>query len=236
MERIDLSGVAGSLQNGINLNKAKLLREITAASQTTRTQSWFFNFELCTRLRLIDCTNHVGVKTGTSNSTEFNVSNQTRLEVLRLGGTAVQSVELAEGSPLTELVLPSTLTVLKLRYLANLLPSGLTIQGYNNITTLNFAACPNLDWVAIADLCPNLDRLRVEGLDFSDDGTILARYKNLRGIDADGNAVSRCQLIGRCSLSRFLDTALRRIRRRLPRSHHHPARIHYARIRRFSQR
>ncbi len=207
MERIDLSGVAGSLQNGINLNKAKLLREITAASQTTRTQSWFFNFEQCTRLRLIDCTNHVGVKTGTSNSTEFNVSNQTRLEVLRLGGTAVQSVELAEGSPLTELVLPSTLTVLKLRYLANLLPSGLTIQGYDNITTLNFAACPNLDWVAIADLCPNLDRLRVEGLDFSDDGTILARYKNLRGIDADGNAVSRCQLIGRCSLSRFLDTA-----------------------------
>ena len=204
MERIDLSGVAGSLQNGINLNKAKLLREITASSPITRTQSWFFNFEQCTRLRLIDCTNHVGVKTGTSSSTEFNISNQTRLEVLRLGGTAVQSVELAEGAPILECVLPDTLTVLKLRYLPLLTMQGLSIQGYDSITTLNFANCPNLDWVELASRCPNLDRLRVEGISLSDDGTILARYKNLRGIDADGNAVPRCQLMGDVFLTRFL--------------------------------
>ena len=99
------------------------------------TQVWFFNFEQCTRLRLIDCTNHYGVKTGTSNSTEFDVSFATRLEVLRLGGTGVQSVELAEGAPLTELVLPSTLSVLKLRYLPALTTAGLTIEGYAGITT-----------------------------------------------------------------------------------------------------
>lgn len=205
MERINLTGVAGSLQNGINLNKAKLLREINAASQTTRTQSWFFNFEQCTRLRLIDCTNHVGVKTGTSSSTEFNVANQTRLEVLRLGGTGVQSVEIAEGAPLTELVLPSTLTVLKLRYLASLKASGLTIQGYTNITTINFSNCPNLNWVTLAESCPNIDRLRVEGVDMEDDGTVLLRFKDLRGIDAEGNAVPKCQLVGDVWLTCFLD-------------------------------
>lgn len=205
IEKLDLTGVAGSLNNGINLNKAKLIREINAASAIQRTQAWWFNFEQCTRLRLIDCTGHLGVKTGTSSSTEFNVANQTRLEVLRLGGTGVQSVEIAEGAPLYECVLPSTLTVLKLRYLAALQASGLTIQGYQNITTINFAACPHLDWVTLAEACPNLDRLRVEGVDMDDDGSILLSFKDLRGIDADGNAVPKCQLVGDVYLTRFLD-------------------------------
>lgn len=203
MERIDLSGVAGSLQNGVNLNKATLLREINAASATARTQVWFFNFEQCKRLRLVDCTNHFGVKTGTSSSTEFDVSFATRLEVLRLGGTGVQSVEMAEGAPLTEVVLPSTLAVLKLRYLPLLTTAGLTIEGYNGITTLNFAHCPGLDWVALAGLCPNLSRLRVEGLSIEDDGTLLNRFKDLRGVDGDGNAVAKCQLVGDVWLTRY---------------------------------
>ena len=203
MERIDLSGVGGSLQNGINLNKATLLREINAASATARTQVWFFNFEQCKRLRLVDCTNHFGVKTGTSSSTEFDVSFATRLEVLRLGGTGVQSVEMAEGAPLTEVVLPSTLAVLKLRYLPLLTTAGLTIEGYNGITTLNFAQCPGLDWVTLAGLCPNLSRLRVEGLSIEDDGTLLNRFKNLRGVDGDGNAVAKCQLMGDVWLTRY---------------------------------
>ena len=205
MESINLSGVAKSIQNGINLNKATLLREIIASSSSVLTQTWFFNFEQCTRVKLIDCTNHVGVKTGTNSSTEFNVAKQSRLETLRLGGTAVQSIELAEGAPLTELVLPNTLTVLKLRYLPLLQTEGLTIEGYSNITTINFANCPGLDWVSLALSCPNLDRLRVEGVDLEDDGTLLLRFKDLRGIDADGNAVPKCQLIGDVYLTRFLD-------------------------------
>ena len=203
MERIDLTGVAASLQNGINLNKATLLREINAASATVRTQVWFFNFEQCKRLRLVDCTNHFGVKTGTSSSTEFDVSFATRLEVLRLGSTGVQSVEMAEGAPLTEVVLPATLAVLKLRYLPLLTTAGLTIEGYNGITTLNFAQCPGLDWVTLAGLCPNLDRLRVEGINMEDDGTLLNRFKNLRGVDGDGNAVAKCQLVGDVWLTRY---------------------------------
>ena len=203
MERIDLTGVAGSLQNGINLNKATLLREINAASASQLTQVWFFNFEQCTRLRLIDCTNHFGVKTGTSSSTEFDVGFATRLEVLRLGGTGVQSVEMAEGAPLTEVVLPATLAVLKLRYLPLLTTAGLTIEGYAGITTLNFAQCPELDWVTLASLCPNLDRLRVEGVNMEDDGTILNLFKTLRGVDGEGNAVAKCQLVGDVYLTQY---------------------------------
>lgn len=205
MEEIDLSGVAGSMQNGINLNRATLLREIHAAAATPTTQTWFFNFDLCTRLRLIDCTGHMGVKTGTSSSTEFNVGTQTRLEELLLGGTGIQSVTLAQGAPLTRLVLPATTTVLTLRYLPLLTAEGLTIEGYGNISTLNFAACPGLDWTAIAAMCPNLYRLRVEGIDMDDDGTVLHRYKAMRGVDENGNAVPQCQLVGTVRLTKYVE-------------------------------
>lgn len=209
MEKLNISGIGASLQNGLNLNKAKLLREIDASSVVQRTQSWFFNFESCTRLRKIDCTNQFGVKTGTASSTEFNVSNQTRLEELDLSGTGVLSVEIAEGAPITHLELPKTLQVLKLRYLASLASTGLSIEDddYSAITTLNFSNCPLLDWTAIAALCPNLDRLRVEGLDIEDDGTILGTYQHYRGIDAEGNAVATCQLVGTVHLTRYLDEA-----------------------------
>lgn len=204
IEKIDLSGLASSIQNGINLNKAAVLREIDAHSDKPCTQSWWFNFENCTKITAIDCTNQQGVKTGTSASTEFNVSRQTRLATLRLGGTKVQQVVLAEGTPLTDLVLPDTLTVLKLRYLSLLKMSGLKIAGYDNITTLIFAGCPNLDWQELLQRCTNVTRLRVEGVNVTTDGAFLEKYKHYKGVDAEGNAVNTCQLIGDIYLTAYI--------------------------------
>ena len=204
IEKIDLSGLASSIQNGINLNKASVLREIDAHSDKPCTQSWWFNFENCTKITAIDCTNQQGVKTGTSASTEFNVSRQTRLAALRLGGTKVQQVVLAEGTPLTDLVLPDTLTVLKLRYLSLLKMSGLKIAGYDNITTLIFAGCPNLDWQELLQRCTNVTRLRVEGVNVTTDGAFLEKYKHYKGVDAEGNAVNTCQLIGDIYLTTYI--------------------------------
>lgn len=208
MEKLDLTGVAGSIQNGINLNKATVLQEIDASSSTVRTQAWWFNFEKCAKISKIDCTNQQGVKTGTSSSTEFNVSNQTRLQVFRIGGTAVQSVEFAEGAPLTECVLPSTLTVLKLRYLPSLQMEGLTVQGYSKIDTFVFSNCPGLDWQQLLNRCTNASRLRIEGINMTDDGSFLAKYKSYKGVDAEGNAVSTCQFVGDVYLTSYIDDDL----------------------------
>ena len=208
MAKLDLRGVAGSIQNGINLNKAKVLQEIDASSQTVRTQAWWFNFEQCGKIKKIDCTNQQGVKTGTSSSTEFNVSNQAKLEVLRIGGTAVQSVELAEGAPLNDCVLPATLKVLKLRYLPALQMSGLTIQGYGSIETFIFSACPGLNWRELLARCTNVTRIRVEGINMQDDGSFLEQYKRYKGMDAEGNAVPECRFEGNVYLTSYIEDSL----------------------------
>ena len=57
--------------------------------------------------------------------------------------------------------------------------------------------------VALALLCPNLDRLRVEGVNMEDDGTTLNLFKTLRGVDGDGNAVAKCQLVGDVYLTQY---------------------------------
>lgn len=207
MARLNLTGIAGSLQNGINLNKATVLQEIDASSTKACTQAWWFNFEKCVKLSKIDCTNQQGVKTGTSSSTEFDVSNQAKLTTLRLGGTKVQSVEIAEGAPLTECVLPDSLTVLKLSYLPLLQMSGLTVQSYANVETFIFTNCPGLDWQTLLNRCTNVKRIRIEGINMEDDGTFLAKYKDYKGVDADGNAVSTCQLVGDIYLTSYIDDA-----------------------------
>ena len=204
IRKLDLTSIAKGIQNGINLNKAVVLQEIDAHSETPCTQSWWFNFENCTKITAIDCTNQQGVKTGTGSSTEFNVSNQTRLASLRLGGTKVQGVIMAEGTPLKTLVLPETLTTLKLRYLPQLDMSELKIQGYDNITTIIFAGCPKLDWRELLQRCSNVTRLRIEGINVSDDGSFLEKYKHYKGVDAEGNAVSTCQLIGDIYLTTYI--------------------------------
>ncbi len=208
MAKLDLTGIAGSLQNGINLNKATVLQEIDASSTKACTQAWWFNFEKCLKISKIDCTNQEGVKTGTSSSTEFDVSNQAKLTTLRLGGTKVQSVEIAEGAPLTECVLPETLTVLKLSYLPSLTMDGLTVQSYDNVETFIFTNCPNLDWQTLLNRCGNVKRIRIEGVSMEDDGTFLAKYKDYKGVDADGNAVSTCQLVGDIYLTSYIDDTL----------------------------
>lgn len=204
MEKLDLSGVAASVQNGVNLNKALVLKEIDAHSDRPCSQSWWFNFENCQKIEVIDCTNQQGVKTGTSSSTEFDVTNQTRLRTLRLGGTKVQGIVLADGAPVEDLVLPETLTTLKLRYLPLLDMSHLNIQGYDNVTTMIFASCPNLDWQELLSRCPNVTRLRIEGVNITDDGSFLEKYKHFKGVDAEGNAVSTCQLIGDIYLTAYI--------------------------------
>ena len=208
MAKLDLRGVATSIQNGINLNKAKVLQEIDASSQTVCTQAWWFNFEQCGKIKKIDCTNQQGVKTGTSSSTEFNVSNQAKLEILRIGGTAVQSVELAEGAPLNDCILPGTLKVLKLRYLPVLQMSGLTIQGYGSIETFIFSACPKLDWRELLARCTNVTRIRVEGINMQDDGSFLEQYKRYKGMDAEGNAVPECRFEGNVYLTSYIEDSL----------------------------
>ena len=80
---------------------------------------------------------------------------------------------------------------------------GLTVVGYSNVETFIFAGCPGLNWQTLLGRCTNVVRIRVEGLSIEGDGSLLNTYLNKKGVDAEGNAVDTCSLVGTYTLTRY---------------------------------
>ena len=111
----------------------------------------------------------------------------------------------AQGCPLTTAKLGSNIQTLRLEYLPDLKESGLTLQNWRTVKTLRYAGCPNISWQSMISKCVNVERVRIEGISVEDDGTLLNRYKGLKGVDASGNAVDYCALVGTVQLTSYMD-------------------------------
>ena len=205
IRELDLSGMAGKMTGTWNFNKCVKLRKLTMAVATAAGGSWFMEIDSCRLIEEIDLTNQKGASTS-AGSKELDLRNQTRLAVGRFGGTEVTGVLLAMGAPVETLVLPGTLQTLRLESLPRLTMDGLTVENYNNVQTLIVSGCPNLGWETLAGRCGSLQRLRVELGDMEGDGQDLVRLyaRNLQGVDAQGNYVGYCALVGRYQLTRFI--------------------------------
>ena len=142
---------------------------------------------------------------GTLSSQELDFTPQTRLKTLDARGADVQAVLLAPGAPAQTLKLGGNIQTLRLEYLPELKDSGLTLQNWRTVKTLRFAGCPHLDWQTIISRCVNVERVRIEGIDMEDDGTLLGKYKALKGVDAEGNAVDYCALVGTVHLTAYME-------------------------------
>ena len=202
MRKLVTSSAGDDLVGNINLNKCVVLQELDM-STTGGGGDFYINLDNCRQLVQINMRGQSKARTGSQASTEFDFSNQTKLRTFNGTGTTVKSVAFAKGAPLASVVLPSTLTSLRLEYLPNLQMSGLTIAGYNNIETFVFSACPGLNWQTLLGRCTNVIRIRVEGLALEGDGELLNTYLNKKGIDAEGNAVETCALVGNYKLARY---------------------------------
>ena len=156
------------------------------------------------KLEYVDITGQTAVNTGTTGV--FDLSKHTRLTTFLAGGTSLTSVKLPEGSPLSTLVMPSTLQTLSLRYLPKLTHSGLVLQGTSNITALNFAECPNLSWQTILTMCPNIDHVRIEGMSGRVRSSMLRPFmSDYRGLTASGTEQTYPALIGKVQLIDVVD-------------------------------
>lgn len=209
MRRIDLSTTAPYMQGAMNLNTCRMLEELIAPISSGQGLPWFLLLGSISGLKRIDLTGQSAV-TGTESaqSMTFDASSHTGLMELKLSGTAVRAIRLAEGAPISRLELPASLDKLRLRALPNLAMSGLVVPNWEAITSLELAGCPQLDWQVLVGKCTGLERLRVEGVDMEDDGTLLARLRRLKGIDASGSGVETCSLAGRCQLTKYIDDEL----------------------------
>ena len=156
------------------------------------------------KLEYVDITGQTAVNTGTTGV--FDLSKHTRLTTFLAGGTSLTSVKLPEGSPLSTLVMPSTLQTLSLRYLPKLTHDGLTLQGTSSITALNFAECPNLSWQTILTMCPNIDHVRIEGMSGRVRSSMLRPFMSgYRGLTASGTEQTYPALIGKVQLIDVVD-------------------------------
>lgn len=205
--KIELGSTAPYMQGAMNLGACEMLSVFDGSIKDGKTgQPWFLQLRGISSLVSIDLTGQTALAgTEGATSTLFDVSTHTGLRTLKLSGTAVKAIRIAEGSPLTTLELPRTLTSLRLRALPLLRDSGITGLDYSKITSLELAACPHLDWQTMVARCTSLERLRVEGVDFEDDGTLLRKLSRIKGITPDGRGVDTCSLSGKCQLSVYID-------------------------------
>lgn len=202
---LNMQGAADNLTGDLNLNKCKVLRKLDIRTDGNGSTGWCLVLDQCRQLVEVNLYGQANAKTGTLSSTELDFRNQTLLETLDARGVNVQAVLFAQGSPLTTAKLGGNIQTLRLEYLPLLTMSGLTLQNWRTVKTLRFSGCPNLSWETLIDRCVAVERVRIEGVNLEDDGTILNRYKSLKGVDASGNAVDYCALVGTVQLTYYME-------------------------------
>ncbi|MCR5394165.1 MAG: hypothetical protein K6E86_02060 [Bacteroidales bacterium] len=205
MVTLDMSGIGDNIKNALDLSFCSNLREFVMTSNGSGSTGWYMMLSGCKQLRVLNLNGQQQARTGSTTSTELDLSQQQKLQSLDCGGTRLYSVIFAKGAPVTSAILPDTIKYLYLEYLPKLTMSGLNIAGYSNVVSMVFDNCPGLDWETIKNQCPNLERLRVTGIDREDDGTWLNSFMNLGGIDSEGNTTTTCALVGTVHLTKYMD-------------------------------
>lgn len=197
---LDLTDVSHAILQTLNLNNCSALRTLDVSCGQTQTTLNALLVNGCRNLRTLNMT---GLKSGSF--TGIDLSNNTKLETLKAGKTALTGVNFAQGAPLTSVTLPSTLQTLELRYLNKLRTSGLTLEGTSNITRFVVDNCPGIDWQTLYARCTNVKYLRVTGIDMEGDGSLLASLMQTGGVDENGGNVESCRLVGTYRLTRYVD-------------------------------
>lgn len=89
------------------------------------------------------------------NLTKSIVINSDVIEEIDFTGTPIVGVITPPSDSLTKLVLPDTITSLKLKGYTNLQFSGLQIEGYSNINEFEVEDCPNINTFDLLTQCYN---------------------------------------------------------------------------------
>ena len=197
---LDLTDVSHTILQTLNLNNCSALRTLDVSCGQTQTTLNALLVNGCRNLRTLNMT---GLKSGSF--TGIDLSNNTKLETLKAGKTALTGVNFAQGAPLTSVTLPATLQTLELRYLGKLTTGGLTLEGTSNINRLVVDNCPGVDWQTLHARCGNVKYLRVTGIDMEGDGSLLTSMMQTGGVDENGGNVESCRLVGTYRLTRYKD-------------------------------
>lgn len=188
----DLSTLAVDAANASIAVASKRLQKIkigdeNAENVTSNLAS--INIGECPSLMLVDARNLASLS-GTVDLTQCP-----RLREAYFGGTDVRAITLANGSKLTKLQLPNTLTQISMQNLKFLEGTGLDKGDLSNVEFYRVENCPNLDAFGMLKELYNaesksLRNIRVIGFVYDGDATDVDMVMNLaKDIAADGSTV-----------------------------------------------
>ena len=212
IKELDLTGLGSHFMRQLQIDKCAMLTKLVIQATNGAASNVNVSVGNVDTLEYVDITGQTNLYTGTSGL--LDLSGQSRLETLFASGTNLTTVNLPEGAPITELVLPNTLTMLKLRYLPQLTMEGLTVadsqgnavQSYTSVIGFNFAVCQHLDWKELFDRCPNVQRVRVEGVTGKVTPEWLQNLKerDVKGFNVNGDPVDYPCLEGTVTLTKVI--------------------------------
>lgn len=149
-------------------------------------------------LRRLDITNFQSLPS-------LDLSQLRRLEEVIASSTpTLGTINLPSGAPINNLVLGSGLTTLKLSGLPVLSNENIEFPEGNSVTNLIVEQSPNIRWEELFDELGNVQNIRITGLSGYYTKDFLDKFKNLGGIDINGNTVSNARLIGSINLTTYL--------------------------------
>ena len=194
-DRISKLGDLSGLKIGYcDFSKAPKLQSIIVGSEDENYRNGnlkTFTLGASTLLQEVDVSNcyNLGAP-GAGNTQSINASQCPCLEVFKARGTQLKGVTFSNGGRLRIVRLPETITNLTIRNQTQI--EELSIDSYENISTLWLENAPNLPIEDLILNTPKLERVRLFGLEWHTDNEetlrqIFNKLKTCKGLGASGN-------------------------------------------------
>lgn len=177
----------GDFKFDLNMGLLQRLTEFVMAYTKSKpnTKETGANFDL-SNMRMLKKV----IVTNVQNLTKSIVLSSDLIEEIDFTGTPISGVSTPPTDALTKLTLPSSITALHLVGYTNLAPSGLKVESYKNIKTLDFEDCPLLNSLNIVTTCYNagapLADVTIKGIDWKLDNLDLLLYLAKKGAKIQG--------------------------------------------------
>lgn len=164
----------------------KFVMNYTASKPNTREAGLNFDLSKMGMLRQVIVRNVKNLKKSIVLSSDL-------LEEIDFTNTPITGVTTPPTDMLTKLVLPATITELRLKGYSNLSSDGMTIGSYAHIKHLEFEDCPNLDSYAICKACFDanspFEEATVKGVNWSVDNMKFLMWLADKGAKLQGKIV-----------------------------------------------
>lgn len=213
MSRLDISQISLSAQ--FNFSVMSLVEEL-AIGGDGYTYRQIGSYAPLTSLPLGELPFLQSLDISNTNITSLDCTGCPRIEHINAGGGKLQSIALAETSPINDIVLPDTMTEIrliglpKLTYTGLSASDGLQIASLAAVQRLRIETSPNLN--AISMLTDTLDSqsgspvlalLRIAGMTLKGNADELLRVMELpvEGMDADGQRQVKPAIVGEYQLT-----------------------------------